>query len=245
VLSGPAGGKPKLMLAGAGNFPEIANFYYEAVVKRASALVRNPIDRGIRTGEFRSMNIDHAAHVLIAPVVILAVSRHSVPGYLAAQSLKLRKNFDDRFCAESFMQFRLLQPQSMRGRFAPAMKAISPFASAEKWCHAMWGSVQPREKGRISHGSIPETCNAKAIVRARKLPSRMPRSPARGRATIHRGCADCARDPTEELRARGCCGADRTAWLDGWAHRRNRADAALPAGTVCRMVSRSSPNRVI
>ncbi|MFN0306241.1 MAG: TetR/AcrR family transcriptional regulator [Burkholderiales bacterium] len=78
VLSGPAGGIPKLMLAEAKNFPEIADFYYEAVVKRASALVRNAIDRGIRTGEFRPVNVDHAAHVLIAPVVMLAVSRHSV-----------------------------------------------------------------------------------------------------------------------------------------------------------------------
>jgi len=78
VLSGPAGGIPKLMLAEARNFPEIADFYYREVVQRAHALVRGVIGRGVASGEFRPVDVDSVAHVLISSLVMLAVSRHSV-----------------------------------------------------------------------------------------------------------------------------------------------------------------------
>jgi AcrR family transcriptional regulator len=78
ILSQPAGGIPKLMLAEARNFPEIADFYYEQVVKRGTLLFRAVVERGISRGEFRAVDIDHTVHVLMAPMLQLAISRFSV-----------------------------------------------------------------------------------------------------------------------------------------------------------------------
>jgi AcrR family transcriptional regulator len=78
ILSKTAGGIPKLLLAEAGNFPELADFYYEQVVQRGTALFRQVIERGVAQGEFRPINIDNAVHVMMAPMIMLAVSRHSV-----------------------------------------------------------------------------------------------------------------------------------------------------------------------
>lgn len=78
ILSQPAGGIPKLLLAEARNFPELADFYYENVVKRGTLLFRRVVERGIARGEFRAIDLDTAVHVMLAPMIMLAVSRHSV-----------------------------------------------------------------------------------------------------------------------------------------------------------------------
>ncbi len=78
ILSKPAGGIPKLLLAEARNFPELADFYYENVIKRGTRLFRNVLERGISSGEFHPIELDNAVHVILAPMIMLAVSRHSV-----------------------------------------------------------------------------------------------------------------------------------------------------------------------
>src|SRR5262249_15956868 len=50
---------PKLMLAEAGNFPDLAKFYLEEVVHRALALLRSILRRGVESGEFRPIDVDH------------------------------------------------------------------------------------------------------------------------------------------------------------------------------------------
>ncbi len=68
---------PKLVLAEASNFPDLARFYLEAVVDRAMALVAGILRRGIATGEFRPVPVEAAVVSLIGPVLMLALWRHS------------------------------------------------------------------------------------------------------------------------------------------------------------------------
>ncbi|MFI5234589.1 MAG: TetR/AcrR family transcriptional regulator [Gemmatimonadales bacterium] len=45
----------RLCVSELGSFPEIAKFYYEEVILRARRLVQTVIDRGIQSGEFRTV----------------------------------------------------------------------------------------------------------------------------------------------------------------------------------------------
>ena len=70
-------GIPKLVIAEAGNFPDLAKFYYDEVISRALTMFRGVLRRGTAAGEFREVDIDHLVHVALAPLVMLAVWRHS------------------------------------------------------------------------------------------------------------------------------------------------------------------------
>lgn len=72
------GGIPKLVFAEARNFPEIAAFYHQEVILRGTALVRAVIERGIARGEFRPVDMDAAIHIVIAPVLMRMIWRHSI-----------------------------------------------------------------------------------------------------------------------------------------------------------------------
>ena len=71
-------GIPKLMVAEAGNFPEVAQFYYENVIRRGQLLVGAALERGITSGEFRPMKVDSAVEVIIAPILMLLIWRFSL-----------------------------------------------------------------------------------------------------------------------------------------------------------------------
>ncbi len=49
------GGIPKLIISEAGNFPELAAYYNEAVIVRGRNLMRRTLQRGIDAGEFRAV----------------------------------------------------------------------------------------------------------------------------------------------------------------------------------------------
>ena len=70
-------GIPKLVIAEAGNFPDLAKFYYDEVIVRALSMFRRVLQRGANAGEFREVDIDHLVRVALAPLVMLAVWRHS------------------------------------------------------------------------------------------------------------------------------------------------------------------------
>lgn len=70
-------GIPKLILAEAGNFPEIARFYYEEVVRRGRSMIQAVLRKGVDQGEFRPMDLDYAWRVVIAPVVLGILWKHS------------------------------------------------------------------------------------------------------------------------------------------------------------------------
>jgi AcrR family transcriptional regulator len=68
-------GIPKLMIAEAGNFPELARFYYEEVVTRGHRLMAGVIQRGIKAGEFRPVNVMVAAKLAMSPLMHAVVAR--------------------------------------------------------------------------------------------------------------------------------------------------------------------------
>ncbi len=72
---------PKLVIAEAGNFPDLARFYLREVVSRTLKLIGAVLELGIANGEFRPMNTAHATRLVIAPVLFLALWRQSLGRY--------------------------------------------------------------------------------------------------------------------------------------------------------------------
>jgi AcrR family transcriptional regulator len=66
---------PKIILAEAGNFPELTRFYREEVIDKGLAAMSGIIARGIKRGEFRKVDPQFAARLCIAPVLLSAVWR--------------------------------------------------------------------------------------------------------------------------------------------------------------------------
>jgi AcrR family transcriptional regulator len=64
---------PKLVIAEAGNFPELARFYHQEVITRGLRLLGGEIERGIASGEFRPLDAGHGARLLVAPVLLAAI----------------------------------------------------------------------------------------------------------------------------------------------------------------------------
>ena len=73
-----ASGITKLMMSEAGNFPEVAAFYQQEVIQPGQALIRRILQRGIDRGEFRPMDLDYALYAVIAPMIFLILSKHSI-----------------------------------------------------------------------------------------------------------------------------------------------------------------------
>ncbi len=71
-------GIPKLMVAEARNFPEVAQFYYENVICRGRALVGGALERGMASGEFRRLDVQTTIDVVIAPILMLLIWRFSL-----------------------------------------------------------------------------------------------------------------------------------------------------------------------
>lgn len=74
----PISGIPKLILAEARNFPEIARFYVEEVVRPGHETLAAVLRRGIERGEFRAIDVDSVVHLMAAPMLMLALWRHSL-----------------------------------------------------------------------------------------------------------------------------------------------------------------------
>ncbi len=66
-------GVPKLVLSEACNFPELARFYTEHVINRATRLMASIIERGMQTGEFRHCDPQLTGRLLIAPLVFATI----------------------------------------------------------------------------------------------------------------------------------------------------------------------------
>jgi AcrR family transcriptional regulator len=77
VGSTPAAGIHKIVLSEVRNFPELAQFYSEEVIEPADRLFSQAVQRGIDRGEFREMPVHEVAHALMAPMIFLALHRHS------------------------------------------------------------------------------------------------------------------------------------------------------------------------
>ena len=71
-------GLPKLVIAESQNFPEAARFYFEEVVVRVRRLFARALRRGIESGEFRPVDVDYTVRVVMAPVVMALIWKHSM-----------------------------------------------------------------------------------------------------------------------------------------------------------------------
>lgn len=70
-------GISKLMMAESGNFPDVARFYHDEVISRCNALIVGILERGIISGEFRPVDTINANLVIVAPIVMLMIWKHS------------------------------------------------------------------------------------------------------------------------------------------------------------------------
>jgi AcrR family transcriptional regulator len=89
----PFGGIPKLMFSECRNFPELGTFYYEEVISRGHRLITKVLERGMRSNEFRRLDLDYVTRLVIAPVVLMAIWRHSFD-YCESQRLDSRRYID-------------------------------------------------------------------------------------------------------------------------------------------------------
>ena len=73
----PAAGIHKIVLSEVRNFPELAQFYTDEVIIPADRLFSSCVQRGIDSGEFRPMPVHEVAQALMAPLIFMAIHRHS------------------------------------------------------------------------------------------------------------------------------------------------------------------------
>ena len=81
-----ASGITKLIMSEARNFPELAAFYQQEVVKPGQALIRRILQRGIDRGEFRALDLDYAVYTVLAPMMFLTMWKHSVGACVPADA---------------------------------------------------------------------------------------------------------------------------------------------------------------
>ena len=87
VLGSRIGAIPKLVIAEAGNFPDLARFYFDEVIQRGLGLIATILRRGIARGEFRAIDVDRAVFCVIAPMLVAALWKNSLEPYGEAPPL--------------------------------------------------------------------------------------------------------------------------------------------------------------
>ena len=66
---------PKMVIAEAGNFPDLARIYREEVVERGLTLFSGLLQAGMARGEFRKVPVQHAVRLCMAPLLLAAIWR--------------------------------------------------------------------------------------------------------------------------------------------------------------------------
>jgi len=77
VLETPLTGVMKLLVAESGNFPQLARLYADLVLRRAFRLLERILERGMARGEFRPVDPHTTVPLIMAPVLLLAMWKHS------------------------------------------------------------------------------------------------------------------------------------------------------------------------
>jgi AcrR family transcriptional regulator len=94
LVEGEISSFPKLIIAEASNFPDLAWFYRTAVIERALGLLASIVRRGVEAGEFRPTDPLLAARLVIAPLLLSAIwktcfARHDAKPFDPAPLLHL------------------------------------------------------------------------------------------------------------------------------------------------------------
>jgi AcrR family transcriptional regulator len=87
VVDSRVGAIPKLVIAEAGNFPDLARFYLDEVIHRGLRLIGAILRRGIERGEFRAVDVDHTVFCVIAPMLLAALWKNSLEAHADAAPL--------------------------------------------------------------------------------------------------------------------------------------------------------------
>jgi len=86
---------PKIVISESGNFPELAEFFVETVVKRARRLFTDVVSRGVVSGEFNTVETQAVARLIIAPLVYATIWQHSL------------KPFDDDYLSDEYVDLHI------------------------------------------------------------------------------------------------------------------------------------------
>jgi len=79
-------GIAKLIIAEAGNFPEVARFFNDEVIEPNGAVLAAIVERGVARGEFAPVDAQTAAHLWMAPLVLRAIWANSMDAICPAQA---------------------------------------------------------------------------------------------------------------------------------------------------------------
>ncbi|NJD89103.1 MAG: TetR/AcrR family transcriptional regulator [Betaproteobacteria bacterium] len=112
VASSSLSGIPKLVMAESGNFPEIARFYHDEVIRRGRAMVVAALERGAASGEFRPVDTEYAWRIVIAPLLLAIIWKHSFQSFEPAP-LDLRRHLEAQL---DILLNGLAAPQKARKR---------------------------------------------------------------------------------------------------------------------------------
>lgn len=112
IVNSPLSGIPKLVIGEAGNFPEIARFYHDEVIRRGRAMVVAALERGAASGEFRKVDTEYAWRIVIAPLLFAIIWKHSFQSFEPAP-LDLRRHLEAQL---DILLNGLAAPQKARKR---------------------------------------------------------------------------------------------------------------------------------
>ena len=95
VVATRVSGISKLVLSEAAQFPELGAFYQQEVIARGHALLRRILQRGMASGEFRALDVEHSVHALTAPMLFLVMWKHALAPCIPAQAALAPEQFID------------------------------------------------------------------------------------------------------------------------------------------------------
>jgi len=90
-------GITKLMISEAGNFPEVAQYYYENIIIPGRGLIRQVLERGVASKQFCVGDMESTIDIIMAPMMMLTIWRYSqVPSDCGKQDpvIYLRTHID-------------------------------------------------------------------------------------------------------------------------------------------------------
>lgn len=82
-------GISKLVIAEAGNFPELGAFFQREVVEPSGRLLRQVLEAGIASGEFRPVDVEYAWRILQSPLVLASIWNQSIGKFCQPVDLDL------------------------------------------------------------------------------------------------------------------------------------------------------------
>jgi len=122
------GGIPKLMIAESGNFPELAQFYYDEVISRGHRIVAAAVQLGVDRGEFAPLDVEYVMRLVIAPLWLLTVWRFSFDqcdNHKLDPVAYLDTHVDLILHGLGCQADRYAGPEPATARKAPALKAVA------------------------------------------------------------------------------------------------------------------------